>query len=212
MSEALLMLFVFGGFWFWGLFGVASLLILLALEKESGGWAVFVAGVALAAMLGLGNSSWLAWLFENPLNFGSAVIGYAVVGVGYSIVKWRAFVCHVARMYRQKRTHWLQNRLKMGFDESINALYYEALKTGKLTGTVKEEWDEHLGSVYGWRTKKPEYSQSKDRITGWMIFWPWSCLWLVINDPVRRFFGWVYETLGGLYRSIADSAWEGIDD
>jgi len=212
MSEALLTLFVFGGLWFWGLFIVASLLILLSLEKQSGGWAVFVSVVALGAMLGLGNSTWLDWVFANPLNFGLSVLGYAAVGVGYSIVKWRAFTRYVAREYKRRRAQWLQIQIDRGFGNTTDANYRKALETGKLTGEVKAGWKEQLANSYGQWTKKPEYSRSKDRITGWMIFWPWSCLWLVINDPVRRFCGWVYDTLGGLYKSIADSAWEGIDD
>lgn len=63
----------------------------------------------------------------------------------------------------------------------------------------------------GSRPEKPLASVNKARITGWMTFWPWSLVWFIINDPVRRAFNAIYDRLQGIYQRISDSAFAGVD-
>lgn len=43
-------------------------------------------------------------------------------------------------------------------------------------------------------------SNHKSRITGWIVFWPWSLLWNVTGD----FFTFIYDSLVGFYTKIAN--------
>lgn len=58
---------------------------------------------------------------------------------------------------------------------------------------------------------KPNAQDNKARITGWMVFWPWSSLWFLINDPIRRAFSSLFDYLQGIFQRISDKAFEGAD-
>ncbi len=212
MLEALLILLAFGGFWFWGLFGLASLLLILCLEEDNGVAATAVFVVALTAMLFLGNTSWLTWVFQNPLYFGLGVLGYLTVGVGWGVGKWWVYVRDCAMRYRRERREWLEMQAGSPQDGLDVAECREALRTGALTGEIKDAWLDYVeGRYHGKKITKPLARRYKGRITAWMTYWPWSALWTLINDPVRRFFCWVYEQLSGVLQAISDRAFQDID-
>ena len=63
-----------------------------------------------------------------------------------------------------------------------------------------------------WTSRKPEERLSliqdrlnlrhhKSRITGWIVFWPWSLVWNITGD----FFTMIYDSLKGIYQKIANS-------
>jgi len=211
MLEALFVLFAFGGFWFWGLFGLASLLLILALEKDSGFVTTAVFVVTLAVMVCLGNAGWLTWVFQNPLYFGLGVLGYLAVGVGYGTGKWWLYVRDCATRYRQVRREWLLREVEEGVTPAAECR--EASRTGVFTGEVKREWRFYVKDHYfGKKITKPSASRCKSQIITWMTYWPWSALWTLINDPVRRFFCWVYEQLSGTLQAISDRAFQGIEN
>jgi hypothetical protein len=217
MFEALLILFAFGGFWFWGLLGVVSLLIILSLEHEREGTACILTLGTLAAILFFGNTGWLTWLIENPWSTVGYIAGYLGVGVVYGVGKWWVYVRDVAIRHRARRREWLasecdklRDRTATG-DDLEHARYQQALKTGVIPDDIKAEWKKAREGWYGRRIAKPMVSENKSRITGWMTWWPWSGLWTLINDPIRRFFNWAYDQLGGVLQAISDRAFKDID-
>ncbi len=213
MLEAMLILFVFGGIWFWGLIGLASLLLILALEEDSGITATVVFVVTLAATLFLGNISWLTWVFQNPLYFGLGVLGYLTVGVGWGIGKWWIYVRDCSLRYRRERREWLERRAELPKGVSGVPEWREALRTGVLMGGVKKAWQDYVRDrYYGKKITKPMANRCKGQITVWMTYWPWSALWTLVNDPVRRFFCWVYEQLSDMLQAISNRAFQDIEN
>lgn len=61
------------------------------------------------------------------------------------------------------------------------------------------------------RIYKPKVSENKSRIMTWMCFWPFSFIWTMIDDPVRRVFKAIFEAIKGTLQRIADKAFEGLD-
>ena len=54
--------------------------------------------------------------------------------------------------------------------------------------------------------------KNKGRITLWAIYWPWSFVWTVINDPLKRFYQHVlFVWIGGALQWIANSAKSSVD-
>jgi hypothetical protein len=215
MWEALLILFAFGGFWFWSLLGLASLLLIVCLEKDSGFVTTVVFAVTLAVMLLLGNAGWLTWVFQNPLYFGLGVLGYLAVGVGWGVGKWWIYVRDCALRYRRARREWLERPCSPqapedGLDVSE---WLNARRTEVLTGRVKKAWQRYVRDHCQWKKiTKPLASRYKGQIITWMTYWPWSALWTLINDPVRRFFRWAYEQLSGTLQAISNRAFQDIEN
>lgn len=51
----------------------------------------------------------------------------------------------------------------------------------------------------------------KARITLWMMYWPWSLAWYMINDPIRRFFHWIYRRIQGILEQISQHVWKDVE-
>lgn len=56
----------------------------------------------------------------------------------------------------------------------------------------------------------PEAKNYKGRIISWMCYWPFSGIWTLINDPVKRFFQWVYGRFNNLYQLMSDNMFKDI--
>lgn len=59
--------------------------------------------------------------------------------------------------------------------------------------------------------RKPLARENKSRIMTWMCFWPFSFIWTMINDPVRRVFQAIYRQIRESLQAIADKAFEGLE-
>jgi len=63
--------------------------------------------------------------------------------------------------------------------------------------------------MYG---SRPTLANSKDRILGWMVFWPWSALWWALADMIVDLFNKLYEMLGGFFGKVIQRYMQGITD
>lgn len=59
--------------------------------------------------------------------------------------------------------------------------------------------------------EKPTPDKFKARITAWIVYWPPSLFWTLLNDPFRRIGRMIYENVAHILKSISDSAWKDED-
>lgn len=50
-----------------------------------------------------------------------------------------------------------------------------------------------------------EVKENKERILNWMIYWPLSGLWTLINQPVRKLFKAIFHRIEGTYQKMSDN-------
>lgn len=55
-----------------------------------------------------------------------------------------------------------------------------------------------------------EVSNNKERIFGWLFYWPLSASWTVLNDPIRRIFNFVYNRISGSLQRMSDKMYSDI--
>lgn len=48
-------------------------------------------------------------------------------------------------------------------------------------------------------------TDNKDRISAWMMYWPFSLIWYLLNDPIVNFYNFLYHKLESIYTAISDS-------
>jgi hypothetical protein len=57
-------------------------------------------------------------------------------------------------------------------------------------------------------TSYPEHyfdvNRNKSRIMTWMIYWPLSGAWTLINDPIKKLYRSIFEWVGGSYQKMSD--------
>jgi hypothetical protein len=52
--------------------------------------------------------------------------------------------------------------------------------------------------------------EHKTRIVGWMTYWPWSTVWFVLNDPVRRAWNAIYNRLVAKLEAVSNHVFKGL--
>lgn len=51
----------------------------------------------------------------------------------------------------------------------------------------------------------PTVDSHSTRIIGWMMYWPFSLIWTLINDPIRWLFTFVYNESKAVFQKISDN-------
>lgn len=197
-------LLVVGSFWFWGLIGLETILLLLWIEWEYSGWATFSL-IVTALLFQFNGINIFSYVTANPSIIGYGAAFYLAAGTIWSIVKWFFFTRMMRERYDDFKTNFLLNKHVEGtsIPEDLKADFKESL--------------ENIGRYsYGNNENKieirPQVNQHKAQIYLWMVYWPWSMIWTIINDPVRRVFRWIYTQIRATLQAISDHVWKGTEN
>ena len=90
---------------------------------------------------------------------------------------------------------------------------------GQMTPELIPYWQAETNS-YHWldffgrstSIRKPEPSAYKGRIIAWLVYWPPSMFWTLLNDPLRRLGNWLYHNVLHILKDISDKAWKDEDE
>lgn len=187
----------------WWIVMIAGAITLLTLtEFESYAWTGIVF-FGLLAFLQLSSFNILGWITANPVSFVVLIAGYAAVGVVYSMLKWRfSFLRRERERYDE-----LESKFKEVAD-SDDRVKVGTYRNEEDNDTIdKAAWLSRAG--WCWETVKVRYN--KARITAWIGYWPWSLLWTLIDDPIRKMAEWLYATFKGWYEALQANAFKGVD-
>lgn len=190
--EELLMFFALGT---WGFFAALGLLVVgLIIFSEKEGTKATVALVAGAAFLQfIAKYDLLGLLRSRPYTILGYAALYVAIGLAWSVVKWWSYVKKQRREYDRRRREFLREREN---------------HTGVMTAFEKKDFE------YRYRNEPvevPQVTKHKADIIRWMTYWPFSALFTLLNDPVRRLFEWLYEAVGQHLQKIADQAFRGVE-
>lgn len=225
-------LFVIGTVWFWLLLALSTILIIWALEEDSGSYATITCLGTLAIIYFMGAGSELrelgSYIVDNPFRIVMFVLGYILLGTIWSLVKWYFHLLNI-------RDQWLENAEKIketfsrnrGSNLMNNIKQYIGLQTGRPWGKVEDsevtdalkqetltrlderEQEELMTSKEGYI---PNIRKNKSRILMWMFYWPFSSVWTLVNDPIKRAFKHIFAKLNKVYESITKSVFDIKDE
>jgi len=54
------------------------------------------------------------------------------------------------------------------------------------------------------RVSIPKASNNKSRIISWMMYWPFSGLWTLINEPIKKAFQLIYRNIEGFFDRMSE--------
>ena len=57
---------------------------------------------------------------------------------------------------------------------------------------------------YKSNSDKFKVTSNKERILNWMMYWPLSGVWTLINDPIKKLFVRMYNSMEGRFQKISD--------
>ena len=174
---------------------VFTVVSIAALEIQSGLAALgAVVGLVLALWF-LANINVFLLAVLNPMVTLAVVAGYLALGSLWSVIRWYIHVTNEVDRYQNTVlpritadfATWVKNN-------DMDKRWSEADRKAEFAKYAKGQF------------KLPNPAKSKDLILLWMIYWPMSAIWTLVNEPVVRFFKYVYSKLTNTYQRIVRSA------
>lgn len=217
--EHFLSVFSFGSVLFFILTAAWVFAIFWCVEKEkpigSGIWLIiylcflqFVVGV-----------NFLNGVIHHPTIALLWVLGYFVLGFFWSFAKWWIFVHKKADKYREIRFNYLKERREGRTRHGVAVPELETLTMDtNVPESLQNGWREYLqhdvGRLFGEDFNSeviPSVRKNKGKISMWIIYWPVSLIWSLINDFVKRVINAIVVKCRLLYGQITKGAFKNLD-
>ena len=208
-----------GTFWFWIFVAVVLFAVAWAAIDERLYTATGLLVVSLVVLQFFSNVAPFTWIFHNPVTAVGGAIAYLVIGAIWIYPKWFSFIGHVHEVALDAKTEAAarytveaivaeKRRYGVNHSATIEGMQAEAAKVapGEIKRAVSRAVVKQFGCVNGDMDESvtPSVRYNKARVISWATYWPASMLWTLINDPVHRFYEWMYRTLAGSLQRMAD--------
>ena len=218
------MLFLGMALWVFLALLALGIAVIVAVEKEEpfGALIALIAAGAVAHFSGTVNMLDVLHNWQHLLLFLGAYIG---IGVGWCAIKWAFFTAAWGKEQREKVQ-----------DNRGRFLERMGIKGDSIPAEHKVAWEKWLKGGWPLHTdlsdpaNKPyemlrgldvdRIGTSNDihirnnwkRFSIWCIYWPFSVLWTLIDDPIKAIFKFlVLHVLGGALQSFANRAASGVE-
>lgn len=181
-------LLIFTGAWFWILTAAIAIVLVYEVAHERPVATGFTIVLYLLAIHLFGDAAVFSALRAHPAYIYIGVPAFFLAGALWALVKWWFYVKRKALEYRESRL--------------------EFLVVNKVEGaTLDTPVPEDLRTRSFPRPRKPLARQNKGRITTWMVYWPFSMVWTLLDEPWRL----IYEAMARLFQRISDRVWGDLD-
>lgn len=180
----------------WVLGALACAFLFYCAETDNGLWATIVLVAGLGGVYLITDFNVTMWLYQNPLKFLICISLYFTIGVAWAVIKWFFYVKDQLKAFKAcKKSFCEENRLD----------------------PEKDMPETHLADFKYYLNRnrieyKPTPKNNKSRIYVWIAYWPWSGVWTLINDPVKRIVEFCYDCIVHTLESITARVWVGIED
>lgn len=132
---------------------------------------------------------------SNSANIIYSIIAWVVIGVVWSFFRWYVYLKDSKRSQDDLIAFKLQiyKREVAGREQDI---------ADKLRNPRTEPRPVSLEYTI------PQAADNKERITTWMVYWPFSVLGYLATNPIQRMYRWIYEHVSGVYDKMTLSVFK----
>lgn len=212
MVEVILGFFAAGAVGFWmGLVAVV-LTLFYTVEEEKYFWATFWIIAFTLFVQFIAKYNVFSYIFRVETIYW--FISYLIAGTLWSFAKWYLFVRDAAKKFKIERTGWLKSKISHEVRSgTLKAKGYgitELEKINEETGVpdvLKTDWKEYIRHL----KLKPQAADNKEKITGWIFYWPISMFWFFLRDFLKRIVDEIYNFFKRFYQKITDRAFKGLE-
>lgn len=182
----------------WIIFAAIIIGVTVSVDRESSGGAFFIFLIGALGLYIIGGGTPPAlWHAITHADYGGLlgfIVLFSLVGVVWAVVKWFFFLVAVRDELKIFRAQY-----------SIT----DAL-TGKQM-TEAKSFIQNRVDHFGYQNDlPPRVRDNKGRIMFWMVWWPFSMPWTLINEPVKKFFTFIYNRISGALQSMSDRMFKGM--
>lgn len=189
--------FTLGSLWFFAVSGLWFIILIALVENEKTVTSAITTILYFLFLQFFVQVNVVKFVFEHPLKSLIIVSSYFALGFIWSFVKWAIFVNKKAIEYKKKRMDFLEkNDIKLvTVDTPIPTI-------------LREKWQRQIGFGY----EKPKLEQSIKTVSNWVIYWPTSLIWSLLNDFIKKTVNIVIFRIRSLYNLITANAFKSISD
>jgi hypothetical protein len=181
----------FGGVIFWSIAAVVALVLAVQVENKHSWWAGITLAGFFAFLIAFTNTPIVETIKTHPEYVFYGILVYLVGAAVWATIKWRYFFLPALfERYNEVRQTFLNRR---------------GLKEMPADPQIRQEFKED----YTYRSVDIDHnrqvSHNKARITGWMIFWPFSLIGTFVADFLYRVFTNMYHALAAWFQRMSDT-------
>ena len=197
-------LIVFGGVFFWILVSAFILLelIFVDLEKFSNTACVFVFFIIATSVLmwqstySLVTNYWLDLLIYSVI--------YLVIGTCWMFVKWFKYTAKISMLYENtKENFYNQNNIELNLPvkqlpkdqySKLSDIMKDAYRSLSYEVSYSPKWEEFI----------PKVKDNKNKITNWILWWPFSMVISLFKDFLKDVLDFIYRKTRVVLQRIAN--------
>lgn len=189
----------------WILLGLFFILVTAAAVNEKYGLG-FICVLVFGAFMALFSNFKFSWFSENRELLYWAIAIYLAGALVASVYKWYFYIRDARDLYDSRKAKFLEEK---------------GLATGPIPDNLKKEWLSSIGAHYGLGRYServvtindviPSARNNKERLIGWMAYWPFVVFWSLFDDILRRVWETMYRLGSRGYQSVANITFRGVD-
>lgn len=221
MLESIETVMAVGSFWFWIVIVGAMIACSVLLEipskyKDVTLFPVFFVTIIVSACFYITGplKDLFYYVIEHKVMSVILILCYFATGCVYSMIKFWSFLDNIRSKYFEFRESWIVCKKGFfpqgAFDKDVD------IKTLPIPSELKEKWIADIKyndrEMYDYASGDLTVANYKSAITSWIIYWPLSGLWFLINDPIKRFANYLYSQFKHIYSKIYQSSRGKIND
>lgn len=234
MLNFLFVTFALGTIWWYIVTITFFVIMFTCVEKENSFFSALWLILYLAFLQFIVKADFLGSITHNPIKVLLYVLGYLVIGFLWSFVKWWLYVDKKADQLKKNRAKYLSNQKqsltnyvttwseRIGSGSGFRASQTEDLeKTKKLLdavndlGTITEDTPVPDALRADWKSSSgyeiPKATEHKSKISIWVVYWPVSLVWSLVNDFVKKFIRTLITQFRVVYDNITKMAYHKIE-
>ena len=127
-------------------------------------------------------------------------LGYFAVGFAWSFIKWWLFVSTIAEKYKAARAEFMAEYQPR---ESAIPDNIRRPDGSFVTDRKQKEWEDKVRYEH---LSKPMVSKHKNKITVWVMYWPLSAIWSLLDDFIKKMIRQIITSFQRFYQFISDRA------
>ena len=195
-----------GSFWFWFLSAVFFISVTVFTECGYGFLALLSIAVFSLIIQLFSDVNLIGYILGNPHYTIGCLFVYFLIGVLYSFGRWRLYCDDRREEY---------DEIKKQFFKYYDITYVDVSKTS-IPLEMIASWNAFLKGRLGYNIIE-EYKTGIDFndyidkcIIWWIMYWPFSLFWTMINNPLRNLVKYFINKLHSAYNYIARQSFDGI--
>jgi len=201
---------IISGVWVW-IWTVACFILVLAFsENEKNFWAF----VSIGAFIALMQHSAIISIFSNPLVLLGWAVAYFIIGGLWSFIKWFSFIHKRAELFGELKLKFIKELNERNIRGQVPDFVPLIADVKTIIPEILINNFQRYLSTFGTGFSStasggklnviPSAQNHKQKIVTWILWWPTSAVWTLLNDPLVRLAEWMHKRFQGLYKKIAE--------